>query len=173
MNDETAGLPAEDEEKSWRERVSAVAGASRSLARTRAAILREELAGKASLAGMGLLGVALAGAFGIGALLLFAALVAALFAKLFGSAVLGILAALILYAFLGAAAGRYGWKALSRVRPGQFPATGEELSRDWEAIRSSLAPEAEPIDDGRPPDGGPPDEEAVEDLEERLRAGAQ
>ena len=170
MKDETAGLPEEDEERTWRARLSAVAGASRSLGQTRLAIFREELSGKAAFTARGLAGVALAGALGVGALLLFAALVAALFAKLFGSAVLGILAALVLYAALCAAAGWFGWKALSRVRPGEFPATAEELGRDWEAIRSSLAPEAEPEDDLEP-EGGPPDEEEIEDLEKRLRGG--
>jgi membrane protein implicated in regulation of membrane protease activity len=172
MKDETAGLPEEDEEKSWRARLSAVADASRSLGRTRLAIFREEFSGKAAFAARGLAGVALAGALGVGALLLIAALIAALFAKLFGSAVLGILAALVLYAALCAAAAWYGWKALSRVRPGEFPATAEELSRDWEAIRSSVAPEAEPEGD-LPPEGEPPDEEAVEDLEQRLRGGGE
>jgi hypothetical protein len=149
-----------------------VAGASRSLGRTRLAIFREELSGKAAFAARGLAGVALAGALGVGALLLFAALVAALFARLFGSTVLGILAALVLYAALCAAAGWFGWKAISRVRPGEFPATAEELGRDWEAIRSSLVPEEEPEDDLQP-EGGPPDEEEIEDLEKRLRGGGE
>ncbi len=108
----------------------------------------------------------------MGVLLLFAALLAAVLAKLFGSVALGILAAMLLYAAGVAVAGRIAWKALSAVRPNEFPATGRELERDWEAIRDSLAVEAEgDFDDEGGPADDEPDEGDVEDLEARLRGG--
>ncbi len=92
---------------------------------------------------------------------------------------LGILGALVLYA-AGAAVGiALGVRALSRVRPFDFPAARLELARDWEALRASWSqgeaiaedPRPAPVDDGPVPprarDGSP------ENLEERYRAGAE
>lgn len=161
--------PPEEEPKGWRERIAEVAAAVQSLLATRIAILKDELSGKAALAARGLAGVALAAALGVGALLLFAALLATLFTTLFKSVALGILAAVVLYAAGAAVAASLGWKALSRVRPLEFPVVTAELSRDWEAVATSLAPETEA--GASAPDDE--EEESVDDLEERFRAGSE
>ncbi len=168
MSTERADLPEEEEARSWADRTAGLAAAAQSLFSTRLAIFREEIAGKASLAARGLAAVAVAAALGVGALLLFAALLAAVLAKLFGSVALGILAAMLIYAAGVAVAGRIAWKALSNVRPNEFPATGRELARDFEAIRASLATEPEDDDEGGS-SGLEPDEVEVESLEARLR----
>ena len=170
MSTERAELPGEEEERGWRDRLAEVSAAGRALLGTRLAIFKEELSGKAVLAARGLAVVVVAAALAIGALLLAAALIAALFAKLTHSVILGILAAVILYGAGAAVAAWYGWKALSRVRPFEFPASTEEISRDVRAIVASLAAESGEKDDEFETDE---DEEAVADLEERLRAGTK
>jgi len=170
MSTERAELPGEEAERGWSDRLGEVSAAGRALLGTRLAILREELSGKAVLAARGLVVVVAAAALGIGALLLAAALVAALFARLTHSVILGILAAVILYGTGAAVAAWYGWKALSRVRPFEFPASTEEISRDVQAIVASLAPEPDEEHGDVETDE---DEEAVADLEERLRAGTE
>ncbi len=170
MSTEKAELPGEEDERGWRDRIAEVAAAGRALLATRLAILKEELSAKAAVAARGLVAVVVAAALGIGALLLLAALLAALFAKLFGSVVLGILAAVFLFAAGAAVAAVAAWKALSRVRPLEFPATRVELSRDWEAVAASLSPEVSE-DEAREEAGG--EEGAIEDLEERFRAGSE
>ncbi len=56
------------------------------------------------------------------------------------------------------------------MRPFEFPATGEELARDREALAAALAPE-EPLSEGADvPQAG---REAPVDLEERFRAGSE
>ena len=112
--------------------------------------------------------MAVAVAAGAGALLLFAALLAAIFASLLKSVVLGILAAFVLYGLITAAAAALGWKALTRVKPFQFRATREELLRDWSAIRAAAQPPPIVVT-------APTSEPATEDsgLEERFRAGAE
>jgi len=170
MSTERAELPGEDAERGWRDRFEEVSATGRVLLATRLAILREELAGKARLAAIGIAAMVVAAALGIGALLLAAALIAALFAKLTNSVVLGILAAVVLYGVGAGVAAWLGIQKLSRVRPSEFPATSAELSRDWQAISTALAPET-PSD---PDDAVPPGEaKAVADLEERLRGGTQ
>lgn len=171
MSTEKVELPEEEDDASWGERLAAVAGAWRALAQTRLAIFREEFAEKATFAGRGLGAILLAGALGVGALLLLAALLAAVLAKLFGSAVLGILGAMVLYGAGAAGAGWFGWKSLSRVRPLEFPAVSEELSRDWKAVSASLSEEEEPAAPGAVRRSGT--EEDVEDLEQRFRAGEE
>jgi hypothetical protein len=170
MSTERAELPGEEEERGWRDRLGEVSAAGRALLGTRLAILKEELSVKAVLTAKGLAVVVVAAALAVGALLLAAALLAALLAKLTNSVVLGILGAVVLYAAGAAAAAWYGWKTLAKVRPFEFPASTEEISRDMRAIVSTLAPEPGEEDD----EPGPgEDEEAVADLEERLRAGTE
>jgi hypothetical protein len=169
MSTEEAELPGEEDERGWRDRLGEVAAAGRKLLATRLAILREELSGKAALAARGIVAVAIAAALGIGALLLLAALLAALLAGLFKSVVLGILGAVIVFGAGAAVAAVVGWRALTRVRPLEFPAVAEELARDWKAVEATLSPEPGPDSDGQ--DGG--SEEPIDDIEERFRAGAE
>jgi Putative Actinobacterial Holin-X, holin superfamily III len=170
MSTERADLPEEEEARTWADRATGLAASAQALLSTRLAIFREEISVKAALVGRGLAATALAVALGVGALLLLAALLAAIFANLFGSVSLGILAATLIYAAGAGFAGLFAWKALSRVRPDEFPATGRELERDWQAIRDALA--AEPEDEATAEASGPePDEAEVEHLEARLRGG--
>jgi hypothetical protein len=169
MSTERAELPGEDEELSWRDRFGQVSAAGRALLSTRLAILQEELSVKAVFAARGLAFAVVAAALAVGALLLAAALLAALLAKLTNSVVLGILLAVVVYAAGAAGAAWYGWKSLSRVRPFAFPAASEEISRDVRAIVATLAPEPEHDDD----DLVTEDEEAVAEMEERLRRGTE
>lgn len=169
MSTDRAELPGEDEERGWRDRFAQVSASGRALLATRLAILQEELAGKAILAARGIAVAVVAAALGIGALLLVAALLAALFAKLFGSVILGILAAVVLYAAGAAGAAFYCWKALSGVRPFEFPATGRELSSDFEAIGAVFDAGSEDEESGE----AEPSDEPVDDLEERFRAGSE
>ncbi len=171
MSTEKAELPGEEDERSWRDRFGEVTAAGQTLLATRLAILREELSVKAGVAARGIVAVAIAAALGIGALLLLAALLAALLAGLFKSVVLGILAAVILYAAGAAVAAVLGWRALTRVRPLEFPAVGEELARDWQAIAATLVPEPGPGGGSDRTDDG--SEEPIDDIEERFRAGAE
>ena len=59
---------------------------------------------------------------------------------------------------------------LMRVRPLEFPAAAGEISRDLEAIAATFAPEPEDGDDRFE---ATENEEAVADLENRLRAGTE
>jgi uncharacterized membrane protein YqjE len=170
MSTETAPIPGEEEERSWSDRLSAVAATAQALARTRAAIFAEELRVKAALAAKGLLAAGLAAALGVGVLLLVAALLVAVLTHLLGSLALGILAVLVVYAAGAGVAGYLAWKALSRVEPLEFPATRDELRSDWEAVRSALDLDAGPEPSPEASDRNGPD---VEDLEARFRAGAQ
>jgi hypothetical protein len=147
-----------------------VSAAGRALLATRLAILEEELSVKALLAARGLAFAVVAAALTVAALLLAAALLAALLAKLTNSVILGILLAVVLYAAGAAAAAFYGWKSLSRVRPFAFPATSGEISRDVRAIVATLAPQPEADDEDF---NGSEDEEAVAEMEERLRRGTE
>lgn len=174
-------------EPGWRDRLSSTTRAARALFETRAAIFREELAEKGSLFGKAAVGLTLAAAFGVLALLLATALVAALFARLFGGPIAGITAAFVLYLVIAGTAGLLGWKSLSRVRPFEFPVTRDEIRRDLEAVRDegaspdegpaspdALAAERASIAPGD--EGGEEDEvdmEEAADLEERFRAGSE
>jgi hypothetical protein len=177
-------LPGEEEERSWGERIGVVADAWSALAQTRLAIFRTELAAKAVLLARGVVAVVIGMGMAIGALLLLAALLAALFAHWFGSVALGILAALAVYAGGAAFAVMAAVKALRGVKPTDFPASTDELRRDWRAVSSSWAaaePEAEiravapdTVIAPRPPDAlGTLREDRVENLEDRYRAGAE
>jgi Putative Actinobacterial Holin-X, holin superfamily III len=165
IDDETG-----EEARSFGDRVAAAANATASLARTRLAIFKEELSVKAVFAAKGLGAAAAAGAFAVAMILMLGALLVALFAALFHSLILGILAALV---FNGAVAGGLGWmawRALSQVKLDDFPATSAELAKDVAAVKSALERDDTPDDDFVPPE---PDSGSVEDLERRLRAGAE
>jgi hypothetical protein len=169
MSTEETELPGEEDELSWRERFGDVVAAGQKLLATRLAILSEELSGKAVLAARGLAAVVIALVLCVGALLLLAALLVAILAGLFKSVVLGILAAVVIYGAGAVGAAWYGWKALARVRPLEFPAVTDELARDWHAIAASLAPEGGPDAE----DGAGGLAEPIDDIEERFRAGAE
>lgn len=171
MSTQRAEPPGEEHGWGWREHLADVSAAASRLLATRLAIFREEASVKAVFAAKGFAFVVVAAAMAVGTLLALAALIAAIFAKLFGSWILGILATVVLY---GAGAGGAAWagvRALARVRPFDFPATAEELSRDRAAVSAALAPlEPEGETTG---ETGVPREGSMEDLEERFRAGSE
>jgi uncharacterized membrane protein YqjE len=187
-------------EPGWKERVGAVRRAAAALAATRKEIFREELSGKGALFAKAVVGLALAAAFGILALVLLTALVAALFSRLLGGPIAGITAALFLYVVIAAVAAVLGGRSFSRVRPFSFPATRDEIRKDLDSVKKNtdveddgpagedaLAAErasVQPDDESR--DGEEVEEVEEEDdddrdgriptmseLEERLRGGAQ
>lgn len=182
-------------EPGWKERLGAVRRAAAALAATRKEIFREELAEKGSLFAKAAVGLGLAAAFGIFALLLLTALVAALFARLLGGPIAGITAALVLYLVVAGLAGFFGGRSLSRVRPFAFPATRDEIQKDLDAVkkhadvkddgpagedavaaeRASVRRDDEDVEevDGDEDDdrkGGIP---KMSELEERFRAGSE
>jgi Putative Actinobacterial Holin-X, holin superfamily III len=168
MRDEAEAVP-EEAQRGWRDRIVLLSNAAGALLRTRLAILREEIALKAAFAAKAFVAVVVAVAAGAGALLLFAALLAAIFASLLKSVVLGILAAFVLYGLIAVAAAALGWKALTRVKPLELRATEEELRRDWEAVRAATAPPPPVVVAGSAPETFEEDS----GLEERFRAGAE
>lgn len=164
---------SDETQETWSRRLNGFLEAGRRLLATRAAILREELGAKGALLGRGIIGLVVAAAFAGMALLLLTAWIAVALSSLLGSPVWGVLAAFVLYAAVAAAAGIFGTKALSRVKPFDFPVTSEEIRKDWSALRASAKPE--------PPDPGPAREETElarsqtlrDDLEARFRAGSE
>lgn len=122
-------------EPGWKERIGAVRRAASALAATRGEIFREELSEKGSLFAKAAIGLALAAAFGILALLLLTALLAALFSRLLGGPIAGITAALFLYLVVAGAAAVFGGRSLARVRPFAFPATRDEIRKDLDAVK--------------------------------------
>lgn len=169
----------EGPDRTWSERLAGLAGTAQSLVATRLAIFEEEFNVKALLFGKGLAALAAAAAFGLGATLMLAALLATLLAQLFGNLSLGILGALVVYGAVAAGAGYFAWKRFSEVKPKEFPATSRELARDVDAIRAALARDPDPedgpdADEPLPYDrGGDESEGDVRDLEARLRAGVE
>lgn len=178
-------------EPGWKDRLGSAKRAAGALFATRAAIFKEELAEKGSLFGKAAVGLSIAALFGVLALLLLTALVAALFARLFGGPIAGITAALVLYLLIAGGTGYLGLRSLSRVRPFEFPVTRDEIRRDLDAVREeppspdegpgsadAIAAERASI---RPGEEEDLDEEEVEevdevetaDLEERFRAGSE
>ena len=169
MSTEPEEPPGEEEGDTWRDRLSRAWQAAEALLSTRLQIFGAEAAEKAAWAGKGVLGLGIAAAFGFGATLLLAALLAALFAQLFDNVVLGILAATVLYAAGAAVAGMVGLKALKKVQPTKFPATTEELSRDWSAISAALSLEVTDVEDADTSEDQGIGEREVAQLERRLR----
>lgn len=200
MDDDPADFMEDLPDPGWKERLGAIQRAAKALFATRAEIFREELAEKGSLFGMAAAGFTLALLFASLALLLATALVAAVFAQLFGGPIAGITAALVLYLAIAAAAGFFGVRKLTRVRPLDFPATRNELRKDLDAVREeavlrdrgpaspeALAAERASSRPGESEDEREDAEEALEearedaeearaseaDLEERFRAGSE
>jgi hypothetical protein len=163
--------------RGWGDRIAGAAAQAGDLLRTRVQIFREEAAEKAAHAARGIAGMAIAAGLAIGAVLLFAAFLAAVFAKLLGSVPLGILAAFVLYAGLAALFAWRGSRALGQVKPGEFPVTREELRRDAEALQTALAfgsqEEDQDEDEQRAAEAVRGGEAEVEDLEARFRAGSE
>jgi polyferredoxin len=163
----------EAQRETWSRRLHGFLEAGRRLLSTRAAIFREELGEKGAFLARGIIGLLVAASVASMALLLLTAWIAVLFSSLLGSPVWGVLAAFVLYAAVAAAAGLLGIKALSRVKPFEFPVTSEEIRKDWSALRSSAKPE--------PPVPSPAQEETElahsqtlrDDLEARFRAGSE
>ena len=175
-------LPGEEAERSWGERIGVVADAWSALVQTRASIFREELVGKATLLLKGVVAAIVGLVLATGALLLLGALLVAVLAHWFGSVGWGILGALVLYTAGAGAAVAAASKWLRRVKPMEFPASSEELRRDWRAVTESWKADGEPapavaagVAPPPHPPGGPgmPREERVENLEDRYRAGAE
>lgn len=173
-------------EPGWRDRLASTVRAARALLSTRAEIFREELAEKGSRFGKAAVGFALAAAFGVLALILLTALVAALLARLLGGPIAGIAAALVLYLAVAGAAGYFGWRSFTGVRPFHFPVTRDEIRRDLEAVREEApspdegpaSPDALAAERASVRPGEVEDEDEVEamdagDLEERFRAGSE
>ncbi len=160
-----------EERATWVRKIQEYLETGRRLLSTRAAILREELGVKGGFLARGLGGLVAAAAFASMALLLLTAWIAVALSALFGSPVWGVLAAFVLFAAVAAGAGMFGMKALSRVKPFEFPVTSGEIRKDWNALWSSANPE--------PPGPVEPEETKLappvlrDDLEERFRAGSE
>jgi uncharacterized membrane protein YqjE len=170
--------PEIGEEPGYRERLGAVFAAAGDLLSTRAEIFGEEAGQKAAHLARGLAALAAALVAGGLAMLLLVALCVALFTLLFGQLWAGILATVILDAAAAAAAVFWGWKALSKVRPFDFPVRREELARDWEAVTGDALRDS---DEGAPADGDEirpsaataDSESSWSDIEARFRAGSE
>jgi uncharacterized membrane protein YqjE len=144
------------------ERIGYAWDAARDLVATRREMFGTELSKQLGLLGRGAVGLALAVALAGIAVLLLTALVATLFAMLFGSVWAGILATLVLYLVATAGAGLFAWKSVAKVRF-DFPATRQGLEEDWSAVRDAISP---------PPDRDGDDERPL-DVEQRFRAGSE
>ncbi len=166
------GEPVEIPPAGWSERLQRFLEAARQLIATRLAILREEMGAKGEALVRAVAGCALAAFFGVLALLLLTAWIAALFSRLLGGPILGILATFVLYLAAAAGAALYGSRALARVKPFEFPVTAGEIRKDWEAVRSSVRREPPPPPPGQP-EAPAPVAPPVDDLEARFRAGSE
>ena len=156
----------------WKDRIAGLLETAKNLLSTRSAILQEELHEKGSLLSRALLGLGVAFFFGWLGLLLLTAFLAALLSQLLGSAILGLLATFLLYAAVAGGAAAIGIKALSRVKPLDFPVTARELRKDWKAFRA-VAPSAAAPAQESPGEKGPEREARAEDLESRFREGSE
>jgi Putative Actinobacterial Holin-X, holin superfamily III len=165
--------PDEVERETWSRRLHGFLEAGRTLLSTRAAILREELGAKGEFLARGLIGLVVAAAFAGLALLLLTAWIAVLLSSLLGSPVWGVLAAFVLYAAVTVTAGMIGVKALSRVKPLDFPVTSEEIRKDWSVLKSSAKPEP-PAPGAAQGDTQLAGSQSLhDDLEARFRAGSE
>ena len=172
MSDSARGFDEEPAPR-LRDRIGAAIESAGDLLSTRAAIFREEAADKAGHLARGIGSFLVAAALAFMTTFLLTALLVSLFTLLFGRLWAGILATLVLYLAAAAGAAALGWKALSKVRPFEFPVTGSELRKDWEALRRCAdgdpedAVTAAPVgsESGRPTPVG--------DVEARYREGAE
>jgi hypothetical protein len=169
MSVERAELPGEDDDRTWRERLAEAAAAGRALIATRLEIFQQEAAAKAVFAAKGLAGFVVAASLAFGAILLAAALLVELLAKLTNSVVLGTLLAVVLYGAGAGVAAWLGWKSMSKVKPFEFPAVSAEIARDAAAISGALAP-PESWEETEPASG---DDAEVADLEDRVRRSSE
>jgi uncharacterized membrane protein YqjE len=181
-------VPEDLPDPGWKERIGAVRRAAAALATTRAEIFREELSQKGSLLAKAAVGLALAAVLGVLSFLLLTALLAAVLSRVLGGPIAGISATLFLYLVVAALAAILGGRNLSRVRPFVFPATRDEIRKDFEAVKekaamaddapaSAEAPAAERAS-VRPGDEEDDDEHergtsAMNEMEERFRAGSE
>lgn len=180
MPEEVVETP-EESERGFGERLASVRKAVAALLATRAAIFREELAAIGGHTARAAAGLGLAGAFVFFALLVLTAFLCALFARLFGSLLIGFFAVFLLYTVVAAVSAVFGWKALARARALDLSRSREEFQKDWEAVRLALKKEEEKRED---------EEEAIadtrfseeasrrreaeeEDLEARFRTGGE
>lgn len=158
--------PTDGSGAGWKERLRGAWEAASSLLSTRAEIFRQELAEKGARLRRSAIGFGVGLLFAWLASLLLTALVATLLANLLGSLWAGLLASVLLYAAIAGAGIWIGVQALSRVRPLEFPATKEEIGKDWSALRRAARDEDQRIEPvgWRGPGG---------DLEERFRRGSE
>jgi len=152
----------------WSVRLDRLISSLSALLTTRSEIAGAELSEKASYLGRGLAGAVIAGILGFLAFLLAAGLIAAVFARILGSAWAGVLVTLVLYAAGAAAAAVWAVRQLGRVRPLEFPMTSREIGRDWEVVRRAAGLEPEPAA-SVPAKSSSTLGSSSEDLEERLR----
>lgn len=170
------GIEAREETDSrgrFSQRVAAAREKAAALAATRAAMFREELADKGASAAKAMAGFAAAAFFGSLALLLATALLAALLSSLLHSAIAGVGATLVLYLAIAAFGAILGWRALERVQPLDFPATGAALAGDFDALATAAAAAAPEDDEDGFEDGEDDEEDEKDDLEERFREGSE
>jgi len=173
MSDPAPGPVEDPAAPRLRDRVGVVFQAAGELFATRMEIFREEAADKGMYLARGIGSFVVAAALAFMTAFLTTALLVALFTLLFGRLWAGILATLVLFLAVAAAAAALGWKALSKVRPFEFPVTGGELAKDWEALQRAAVGGEEstgvsvpvPAESKRP---GP-----VDDMEARFRAGSE
>ena len=144
--------PDQAEAESWAQRLRGAFETSRRLLSTRLAIFSEELGVKAGILGRALASLFLAAAFAGMSVFLLTAWIAFVLTRLLGGPILGILATFGLYIAIAGLAAWLGLRALSRVKPLEFPVTKGELVKDWEALRASAIPETElPVTTPQPP----------------------
>ena len=167
------GESDEAQRETWARRLDGFLESGRRLLSTRAAILREELGAKGALLVRGIIGLVAAAALAGMALLLLTAWIAVVLSSLLGSPVWGVLITFVLFAAVAAAAGVFGMKALSRVKPFDFPVTSEEVRKDWNALWSSAKPEPPVPAETQPEAKLSPSQPLRDDLEERFRAGSE
>ena len=171
---EPAPGPLEDQAAPrLRDRVGAVLQEAGELFTTRTEIFREEAADKAAHLARGVGSFFIAAALAFMTTFLTTALLVALFTLLFGRLWAGILATLILFLAGAAAAAALGWKALSRVRPFEFPVTGGELRKDWEALQRATVGGDESVEPVAPVPAESARPAPIDDVEARFRAGSE
>jgi uncharacterized membrane protein YqjE len=173
MSDPAPGPLQEPPAPRLRERVGAALQAAGDLLATRMEIFREEAGDKGAHLARGIGAFVVAAALAFMTTFLTTALLVALFTLLFGRLWAGILATLVLFVAAAAAAVMLGWKALSKVRPFDFPVTGGELAKDWEALQRATFGDDEPEDFAAPVAAESLRPTPIDDVEARFRAGSE